>query len=160
MKRKTQRKFVALAKKAGMGASVHRKHLEDALSGCHNLVTRAKLRSRILRAAVLLLVVGFSACKSSKTHVTTYTPEPPKPAEYVITDPQREELLRVTQDGLRWTWSAKPEKIILQLIADTQAGRAEAEKAKTEAKAEIENLKAALAEKQRAEIENLKREKK
>lgn len=51
MERARMRKFEVFAKIVNLGAPQHREQLEEALSGCANLTTRARLRSRIQRGA-------------------------------------------------------------------------------------------------------------
>lgn len=49
MQRKNMRRIVGFAKKNGLGRPENRPALEDALTGCSNKTTRAKLRAKILR---------------------------------------------------------------------------------------------------------------
>lgn len=49
MQRKNMRRIVGYAKGAGLAKPENKAALEEALSGCANKTTRAKLRSKILR---------------------------------------------------------------------------------------------------------------
>lgn len=49
MNRKNMSRMVRYAKGAGLAKPENREALEEALSGCANPTTRAKLRSKILR---------------------------------------------------------------------------------------------------------------
>lgn len=49
MQRKNARRIAAFAVKSGLHRPENKATLEEALAGCRNLTTRAKLRSRIQR---------------------------------------------------------------------------------------------------------------
>jgi hypothetical protein len=49
MERNKMRRIVEYARDSGLASPGNREALEEALSGCANRVTRAKLRAKILR---------------------------------------------------------------------------------------------------------------
>lgn len=118
--RKKMRKIAQYGINVGMGKPEHREELEAVLKDCRNPKVRQQLRARILRGTVAALALfGLMACASVK-RVTTYTPAPPPKPEVVITNRVGKELLRITTDGKTWTWSDKPEAVILELISDAE----------------------------------------
>lgn len=122
MNRAKMRKIEKLVKRseaAGVATRVERAGLTAALRESYTEKTAKRLNSRLLRGVVMgLALLAVMGCTGPR--VTTYTPAPPPKPEVVITDGKGKELLRITTDGKTWTWSDKPEAVILELIRNSE----------------------------------------
>lgn len=126
MKNKAMRKIVDYAVRNELHKPKNSEFLEEALSGCMNPTTRARLRSKILRAGANIAVaaVGFFLFGCSSMPVSPATPkvvahapfETRLPGNVTISDQAGKPMLSITADGRSWTWSAPPEDVIAFLL--------------------------------------------